>query len=516
MNCNSYSTEAQFLSRQLNWIENKLAPPKTLEEIQESVILSQHDIIFWRWNDSEYANLAKEVWEINKHTLFTKEIESLLSKSLLEEYWYLKKFPKHINNLEQLFWINNFQIILDISEDFKDTQIWKFFIQNIDNLYDNNNLDKKNIIGTIENWDWNIHFTWNFNWNEKEKEKKSKLFKDELIPIINTWFNNIQSSISIQDEIDHDKLTGLKSRKYWDITATLMLKNAEKDESTFSLFFIDLDHFKYINDTYWHEAWDNILKKSAKKIEAIAKSYWGFAARWWWEEFSIAINNLSKEEAEKIWNEIKYEINNMGNYLECWEEVIGVSIWVEYVDTKIKKDIKLWKIFEKADKKMYIAKRTWRNQVIIELQEIEKTKCEDFSFSDDKKDINPELQKIKLKKDRKDIKKIISDSKSKIEEWEMLWSLWIRYSNTPILVDILVEYLNKYKKGVYTYPKVYLEILRFLWLSEDLKWDREIWENIKHSDSAIVQIINTNGIYSYSFTENNPFHFDAYWNEIKK
>jgi diguanylate cyclase (GGDEF)-like protein/PAS domain S-box-containing protein len=68
----------------------------------------------------------------------------------------------------------------------------------------------------------------------------------------------------------HDFLTDLPNRSSFSEALNAAIASARTRESRFALLFVDLDHFKFINDTYGHEAGDTLLKQVAARLRAAA------------------------------------------------------------------------------------------------------------------------------------------------------------------------------------------------------------------------------------------------------
>ncbi|MEL6448187.1 MAG: EAL domain-containing protein [Pseudomonadota bacterium] len=81
--------------------------------------------------------------------------------------------------------------------------------------------------------------------------------------------------VTSQKEADHkirqlayfDPLTGLPNRQYFSSELRACMEQARRDGASFALLYIDLDHFKRINDTLGHTAGDELLKMVAKRLE---------------------------------------------------------------------------------------------------------------------------------------------------------------------------------------------------------------------------------------------------------
>ncbi len=153
-----------------------------------------------------------------------------------------------------------------------------------------------------------------------------------------------------------DPLTNLNNRLE---LMNLLNKEMDLGKKKFCILMIDLDHFKQINDTYGHLAGDEALRISGNiisnsfSIDSISGRYGG-------EEFLVLIKNKNLEESCILANEFRtklenYKLNYSGNQirLSC---SIGVS---EFITSDSKLDI----VIERADKALYIAKISGRNQV---------------------------------------------------------------------------------------------------------------------------------------------------------
>lgn len=96
-----------------------------------------------------------------------------------------------------------------------------------------------------------------------------------------------------------DGLTGIANRRSFSYQIQRYLKN----QTTFALFYLDFDHFKWINDTFTHEYGDLFLKEVAHRLHLVIRNN-DFAARLGGDEFALLLPNLREEEVEVIANRI--------------------------------------------------------------------------------------------------------------------------------------------------------------------------------------------------------------------
>lgn len=88
----------------------------------------------------------------------------------------------------------------------------------------------------------------------------------------------------------------------------------EKREKLFSVFIIDLDRFKSINDTYGHDAGDEVLQKVATVLKKNLRGSKDMVARWGGEEFIVATENSPRISAVEIAERLRQAIENIELY----------------------------------------------------------------------------------------------------------------------------------------------------------------------------------------------------------
>ncbi|MEB3701963.1 PAS and EAL domain-containing protein [Candidatus Bealeia paramacronuclearis] len=93
----------------------------------------------------------------------------------------------------------------------------------------------------------------------------------------------------------HDSLTGLPNRAlFLDRLNQSILANQRKKESSYSVLFLDLDHFKSVNDTFGHAAGDILIFELARRIETSCRKS-DTLARFGGDEFVLLLPELTKE-----------------------------------------------------------------------------------------------------------------------------------------------------------------------------------------------------------------------------
>ncbi len=167
-----------------------------------------------------------------------------------------------------------------------------------------------------------------------------------------------------QQGIDH--LTGLKMRKPFEEELERLFKTVHEGETAErrknaehlrgSMVFIDVDHFKEINDTRGHEAGDEVLREIAKVLAGSVRSS-DIVARWGGEEFAVFLRDTDEggavQEAEKIRKNIE-ELE-----FEKYPD-LKTTASLGVVSSESSSDFRT--LLRLADEAMYVAKKD-RNKV---------------------------------------------------------------------------------------------------------------------------------------------------------
>jgi diguanylate cyclase (GGDEF)-like protein/PAS domain S-box-containing protein len=106
-----------------------------------------------------------------------------------------------------------------------------------------------------------------------------------------------QSEEHIQHLANHDALTSLPNRTMFGEVLNIALKNARRYRRHFALLFIDLDHFKVINDTLGHEAGDELLQEVGRRLTQTVRTA-DTVARLGGDEFVVLVQEVS--EAQQV------------------------------------------------------------------------------------------------------------------------------------------------------------------------------------------------------------------------
>jgi len=126
----------------------------------------------------------------------------------------------------------------------------------------------------------------------------------------------------------YDTLTNIPNRFLFEITLDKAISKAKRDKKELAIFFIDLDGFKNINDTYGHEVGDIVLKTVSRNIKDVIRSEDTLARRSG-DEFLLLVEGISSKDAlellaKKIIDASSQPIKHPGGVLSITSS-IGIS-----------------------------------------------------------------------------------------------------------------------------------------------------------------------------------------------
>jgi diguanylate cyclase (GGDEF)-like protein/PAS domain S-box-containing protein len=162
-------------------------------------------------------------------------------------------------------------------------------------------------------------------------------------------------------EASEDILTGLSNRRY--IRSILESKFIEFNEVNipFGVAFIDIDHFKNVNDVYGHDIGDDVLKLVANTLESNLRRH-DAVGRWGGEEFIAVFSDVDLEGLNIITEKLRFLVEASKLRLNDSELHVTISIGA----TISKPDDTVESIVKRADERMYQSKITGRNKTTID------------------------------------------------------------------------------------------------------------------------------------------------------
>ena len=154
--------------------------------------------------------------------------------------------------------------------------------------------------------------------------------------------------------VSHDTLTNAATRRYMQEACEKELERCRRHGRSMALMIMDLDNFKRVNDTYGHQAGDQVLIEFVAKASAMLRRP-DQLGRYGGEEFMVMLPDTSLEEAVLVAERIR-ETCALPAPGPCCTVSIGVTIYQQAQDT-------MDTLLNRADAALYRAKRNGRNRV---------------------------------------------------------------------------------------------------------------------------------------------------------
>ena len=157
-----------------------------------------------------------------------------------------------------------------------------------------------------------------------------------------------------------DELTQLPNRRDMQRTIEKEVERSKRLNRCFSIIFIDIDHFKNVNDTYGHAAGDAVLKSVASTIRTLLRKY-DVLARYGGEEFLTLLPETEQNDAAHVAERFRKQIENQTIFFSGQEIKVTITLGVAQFDSNLGAE----KCIQLADKALYEGKEHGRNKVII-------------------------------------------------------------------------------------------------------------------------------------------------------
>jgi diguanylate cyclase (GGDEF)-like protein len=163
--------------------------------------------------------------------------------------------------------------------------------------------------------------------------------------------------IALVRQAVRDPLTGAFSRRSGVELLELQFNISRRGDTALSLAFVDLDHFKSINDSFGHEAGDMVLKTVSRRIASQMRGG-DMLIRWGGEEFLLLMPNTDILQADTALARLRQA--GFGNRPNGEEVTASIGIAERFRDRA--QDFNY--LLELADHRMYLAKKRGRNLVV--------------------------------------------------------------------------------------------------------------------------------------------------------
>ncbi|BEH11496.1 MULTISPECIES: sensor domain-containing diguanylate cyclase [Geobacter] len=157
-----------------------------------------------------------------------------------------------------------------------------------------------------------------------------------------------------------DPLTTIANRRYVEMSLNSRLEEMRRYGWHFGILFLDVDHFKQINDTHGHDTGDRVLKMVAKTLVNSARSF-DVVGRWGGEEFIAILANISRRQLPRIADRFRHLVEQSSFRLDdrLLRVTVSVGATMSHLDDTVES------LVQRADTLMYRSKEAGRNCVSI-------------------------------------------------------------------------------------------------------------------------------------------------------
>ncbi len=183
-----------------------------------------------------------------------------------------------------------------------------------------------------------------------------------LIKSASIGLENLNLFSQINELAMKDALTGLVTHRVFQDKLDSEILTSGRTKYPFSLIIVDIDHFKKYNDTYGHQAGDEVLKKTSSFFLSHIRDI-DICARYGGEEFAIILPQTTLEQAAQVAENLRIGLSQIefifSNVKTQVSASFGVSCFPQDASTKSQ-------LIRAADERLYKAKENGRNQVRYE------------------------------------------------------------------------------------------------------------------------------------------------------
>ena len=160
-----------------------------------------------------------------------------------------------------------------------------------------------------------------------------------------------------------DSLTGLLNRRAFMEELERAKERTTRNRASSAILFLDLNNFKYVNDTQGHDAGDRVLKRLAEALHSATRSY-DFVARLGGDEFVVWLENVDKETARRRAAAILASSRMLTDAVSHDPaKKLGLSIGIAIFDTDHPESAQ--ELMSRADEAMYRAKNNNKKNIAI-------------------------------------------------------------------------------------------------------------------------------------------------------
>jgi two-component system cell cycle response regulator len=173
--------------------------------------------------------------------------------------------------------------------------------------------------------------------------------------------DNVQASIEMAVT---DGLTGLHNRRYMESHVSTLVEQAASRGKPLTVLVLDIDYFKSVNDTYGHDAGDDVLREFSTRLKKSIRGI-DLACRYGGEEFVVVMPDTDMAVAAAVAERVRRGIATEPFPISQGKKAIEVTISIGIASLANVTDTSA-DILKRADQALYRAKRDGRNRVVAD------------------------------------------------------------------------------------------------------------------------------------------------------
>ena len=182
--------------------------------------------------------------------------------------------------------------------------------------------------------------------------------RDLRVQLLLTQQGLIQTQDTLRFQAEHDVLTGLHNRRFFNVRLTAEHARAQRYDLPLSVVLLDVDRFKQVNDLYSHAVGDQVLQEIARLLRSGIREV-DAVARYGGEEFALCLPSTSVDGAMTLCERLRLSIE-----AHDWEAIqVGLRVTISggiYSGPPLGPPERMLSV---ADQRLYVAKESGRNRI---------------------------------------------------------------------------------------------------------------------------------------------------------
>jgi two-component system cell cycle response regulator len=191
--------------------------------------------------------------------------------------------------------------------------------------------------------------------------------RNELMARVRTQLKRKRYAEALREDVQAsiemaliDPLTGLNNRRYLETHLASMLEQSTSRGRPLAMMILDIDHFKAVNDTWGHEAGDDVLRGFAQRVKRVIRNS-DLMCRLGGEEFVVVMPDTHLDIASVVAERVRGSVQAEPFRIEDGARAVPVTVSVGLAHTQ--HDASPDTLFRRADKALYKSKHDGRNRV---------------------------------------------------------------------------------------------------------------------------------------------------------